>query len=154
MAPEVTIQDVLERLAALQREIDGVKLAIPGFLDIPAQFPAFVNRVGAAQPGQGGAARLRQKWTFHMRLIVGSIEQGYEGQNEAKLYELMKTVPLYFAARPRLELDGAPSLGILGPAQVGACTGLQTFQDGPYFHIGTEFPITLTLEWGSVKRYK
>lgn len=136
-----TITKVLERLAALQLQLPYIKVALPGYLVVPAQFPAFVNRAGPMQPAPLVGAS-KQVWTVHMRLLIGTLDQGYEGQHEDQLYELMRAVPDFFAARSRLELDGAPLVGLAGPALVSGCSGIQPFDDGLYFNIGTEFQIT------------
>jgi hypothetical protein len=146
-----TLTDVLEKLATLQAGIstgDGqghtiaIQSAAPFFLVNPAKYPAFVNRVGPGQHTQTGMI-VRQAWTIYMRLIVGTLQQGYDGQVERWLYPLMKAVPLYFAARPSLELPGVLSV------ELGTCTGISVwpnFPEAPKF-LGTEFPITVTFQF-------
>lgn len=144
MDQPTTFLTVLERLAALQRQIPGVKVALPGYLILPAQFPAFTNRVASMTPAYL-TGMVRETWTVAMRLLVGTLETGYAGQIEESLYALMRAVPAHFAARPRLDLDGQPLVGLGGPAVVGACTGIQPFNDGLYAHIGAEFLLTIPL---------
>jgi hypothetical protein len=146
-----TLTDVLERLAALQAQItadDGagntiaIKSAAPFFLVNPAKYPAFVNRVGPGQHTLIGSI-VRQTWTIYMRLITGNLQHGYDGQMERWLYPLMKAVPLFFAARPILELPGVLS------TELGTCTGISVwpnFPEAPKF-LGTEFPITVTFQF-------
>jgi hypothetical protein len=145
--PTLDLSDVLQRLAELQAEIDGVRLALPGFTVLPSQYPAFVNRVGAGVHDDAGAGLVNQRWTIHMRLLVGTMENADYARLEPALHRFMKTVPLFFAARRRLQTASKPAL--LGrPVELGTCGGVQWFIDGLlYQHLGAEFPLTLTLPW-------
>jgi hypothetical protein len=154
MGEQTTIQDVLNRLALMQVQVEGVELAFPRYAVMPAQFPAFVNRAGAMQQTRAGG-EFRQKWTVHMRLLAGTLEQGFEGGVERRFLELLGRVPVYFAAHARLALDACPAqdieaagplAGLVGPAEINSCTGFQVFTDlAHYLCFGTEFPLSLTL---------
>jgi hypothetical protein len=144
---EISIGDVLQRLAACQREIDGVQAAIPGFMTLPAQYPAFVNRVGIGPHADGGTCVVRGRWTVHMRLLVCPLESVEYAGAEATLYGFMRTVPLHFAGHDRLQAAGLDPL-VAAPVEIGAATGIQWFIDGViYQHLGTEFPVTVTLPY-------
>jgi hypothetical protein len=145
--PDLTLSHLLARIAALQLELEGVDIALPTFLKVPARFPAFVNRVGRAQQDHQASGLLRQTWTVHMRLLIGALGQAYENIQENALHRLMRETTLHFAARPRLELNDEPLPGLLGRVEIGACTGLQVWSNEIYQHIGTEFPLNATLQW-------
>jgi hypothetical protein len=116
-------------------------------MTLPAQYPAFVNRVGIGPHADGGTGVVRGRWTVHMRLLVCPLESVEFAGAEAALYDFMRSVPLHFARRDRLQTADAGPL-VATPVEIGAATGIQWFIDGVvYQHLGTEFPVTVTLPY-------
>lgn len=83
-----------------------------------------------------------------MRLIIGHITQGYEGDNEANLYTYIPHVLEYFNERPLLVDTAFPThIDHLIEARLIDGLGFAVFTQGgfPNSQVGTEF--TLRTRW-------
>lgn len=84
--------DLLERHAAIDRTIDGIKAAQSVFMVTTATppYPKILNRVGAWEVTYSsyGAHRYTVRVDVIKTLVVGSVQAGFKGQNEIELNNL------------------------------------------------------------------
>jgi len=118
------VEEIRERLAMIQRTIEGVKRAYeyaPQSLP-PSDLPAFVNFVGPSMENWQalGSNYDQEGRTFIMRLFVKGVQQGVDGEAEKACEPFLERVRDAFSGRPGLGLGhssgsaGRPLDGVMG----------------------------------------
>lgn len=147
------ISDVLDRVVAMQKE------ALPGSDSKPfwpyqqETFPYWTNRLGSTaigdrQAGNSGAEDIEQRsYTVLMRLVVGHITSGYEGERQDELYEWIVDIEDFFMENPMLTSALFPTEPdfLAYESELTSHTGLVIFANAGVFaqQLGVEFSLTV-----------
>lgn len=142
------VEEIRERLAMIQRTIEGVKRAYeyaPQSLP-PSDLPAFVNFVGPSMENWQalGSNYDQEGRTFIMRLFVKGVQQGVDGEAEKACEPFLERVRDAFSGRPGLGLGhssgsaGRPLDGVMG-AYLAGDSGISPMLYAGEEFLGTEF---------------
>jgi hypothetical protein len=142
------VEEIRERLAAIQRTIEGVRRAYeyaPKSLP-SSDLPAFVNFVGPAMANWQalGSDYDQEGRTFVMRLFVKGAQQGVDGEAERACEPFLESVRDGFSGRPGLGLGhssgsaGRPLDGVMG-AYLAGDSGISTLLFAGEEYLGIEF---------------
>jgi hypothetical protein len=153
MTNHLDYNNLLERVAALQIEaaafISVTTEAKPFFIHTQEAFPYFVNRISNDDVTFDSEDFDRDTETVIMRLVIGHITEGYEGQPESVLYNLLPAIKLYFNQHELLQSAAYPTamVGLL-EARVGSHTGFRIFQNTGISanQVGSEITLTCQLD--------
>jgi hypothetical protein len=141
-------QDIRTRLAAMQRNITGIKKAfdkIPRTIE-RTELPCFVNLVGAGNYDLQtyGRQMVRDVRTYRMLLFVKEVSDDTESAAEEACYPFFDRVRSYFLARPGLELDGESPPGLTAlDALLQGDSGVQIITYAQKRYAGIEFRILI-----------
>lgn len=132
----------IEALAALSPTV--VADAKPYFLHTQEAFPYFTNRMGGDSVGSDSHDFDRDEITVIMRLVIGHVTEGYQGEPETNLYTWMPQVKEYINERELLQSNTYPTAMIsLLDARVTGHNGFRVFQNTGLSatQVGTEFTL-------------
>lgn len=139
--------DLLERIAIIQRAIDGIRDASARFWnpELNRPMPGFANRIGATSSDfTRGSNMRRDTLQVTMRLLAGSTGSGYRFEHEDKLNALYFIVLETFGASPKLyHPDNGEALRYVESARITGSIGTVGFQfsEGSAPVFGTDFTL-------------
>lgn len=128
-----TVKLIGDRLYAIHQAIGGGLHAERYFPQAfeSAQLPLLLFQWGAKQPIPSGAAVVHASRLWTLTLYAGAWMAGLPSQSAQVSAETwVDVIELTYAARPRLELDGAPLDGVFSTAVVAPDNGLEDSGDG------------------------
>lgn len=145
----IDAQALMDRVAALETEAMAV-LSTPvtaeatdHFFYVQGSTPYFVNRLGEIVVEGDSEDFDLYTYDVVMRLIIGQITQGYQGEPENQLQTYIPQIIRYFNERELLQSVTYPTgLDNLHRARVVACSGLQVFR-----HTGATETLQVGTEW-------
>ena len=149
------LTEILDRVVAIQLEaftaLSVTADAVPYFFYTGEAFPYVTNRINDIGvegyiPGQEAEDIDQNNVFVTMRLIVGHITSGVDGERESDLYEFLPTLKTYFQEREMLQSAAYPLEmdGLLGGARiVPTGGGLRAFQNAgiPVIQVGAELTL-------------
>lgn len=145
--------DIKKRCGAIQEAAISGSTAMPYFMSHGATFPYWTNRLGPASTDWDSDQMNNETRTVLMRLVIGHVTSGYDGQNEDLLGDYIDAVYDAFADINALRLiDGTtyttePTyLHPLG-VEIESDTGLDLFPApwAGYYEVGVEFTLTVNV---------
>ena len=144
------VAEVLARVVEIQIEVMGdlgeTCDAKAYFNHTQEGFPYWTNRMGPVVTESEIEDFEEDTYIFIMRLVIGHLTEGYEGEVEANLATWIPTIITYFNEREWLntETTYTAATRYLELARVTSCTGLRYFQSSGIgaTQIGTEFTLT------------
>lgn len=147
--------NLLQRCAALQIEAmlhqstPVTADAKPYFLHTQEAFPYFTNRIGGDEIDSDSQDFDRDTITVTMRLVIGHVTEGYQGEPETNLYTWMPVIKEYFNERELLQSAAYPTaMTSLIEARVTGHNGFRVFQNTGLSanQVGTEFTLTCQMD--------
>lgn len=155
------IQNALNRIVTMQIEcmndLSVTADAKPYFYHVQETFPYWTNRVGDILITDDGSEDFdRDTYNFIMRLVIGHVTEGYRGEPEARLYDYIPEIKVFFNAREWLESDTyTTAMNGLIRARISAISGFRIFQDAGLSanQVGTEFTLTALFDETIVQAY-
>ena len=135
-----------EALAALSPSVSAN--AVDRFFHTQAAYPYFVNRLGAISIDADSEDFDVYTVNVQMRLLIGHITEGYEGEVENRLQLYIPQVITYFNEHEELQsATYTAALVDLDRARVVACTGFAVFQQSGISTslVGAEFTLQCQL---------
>jgi hypothetical protein len=126
------LSDLMSRAAAV------CELAVPGAVAKPfalyeqAAFPYFTLRIGETTFADMDEDRETRTYTVVIRLVIGHVTEGYEGDLETALYDYIVAVEDAFANRRGLQSPTySAGMRYLNPrvTRLTRSTGLRVFQN-------------------------
>lgn len=147
-------KDLLDRIVLIQKGISGIKQAYPRFW-MPIgnnDFPVFYNGIASVQSDLTKGRPIRPRVLLvNMRLIVGGLASGYQGEREDDANNLMMEVIDTFDRHQRLGYQALQPLQYVESAfLLDNQTGIQPFdysdaQSGPpLFYLGIQYTLKVT----------
>lgn len=147
-----TLEDALNRIVALQKEVIAGCDAYPVYFWAQEAFPYWTNRVGATPHELDSQEFHIYTYTITMRLVIGHIGSDYKQALEFSLYTtyipqtfdyFSQRIQLQSAAYP-LQMDYLDPRGII----IRNCTGLAIFADTGIGvqQVGAEFSLELPIK--------
>ena len=153
----IDLAGTLLRACAIQREA-MLALSTPVtadayeyFLHVQSVYPYFINRVGAWEIDPDSEDFDIYNHTLIMRLVIGHITSGYEGEHDGNLQLYIPHITTYFNQRELLQSAAYPTRpDDLTQARCSDGTGLQFFKhtgiNGETLQVGTEWTLRCTFE--------
>jgi hypothetical protein len=140
----------IEALAALTPTVDAN--AVDRFFHVQATYPFFVNRLGAITVDDDSEDLDVYVVNVQMRLLIGKITEGYEGEVENRLQVYIPQIITYFNERELLQsmtyADALDDISPSGVCRIVACTGFAVFQQSGVGTslVGAEFTLRCELK--------
>lgn len=146
------IDETASRIIAIAKEaVAGIKPSdgVTYFYHEQEAFPYFTLRLsGFDSAGYGERVETEEMdtdiFTFTLRFVIGHITQGYVGENDDLLYDVIPAVKSYFNQRNLLQSASYPTAcRYLIEARCNSNIGYRVFQNSgtPVLQVGTEFTI-------------
>lgn len=147
----IDYNNLLQRIAALEvealAEISVTADAVPRFIHSQESFPYFINRIGNVPIASDSQDFDTVTIPVEMRLIVGNLTAGYDGEMETRLYTYIPQVKRYFHERELLtSATYTTPMTDLTQARIGSITGTVVFQGsegsqriGALFNLNCDF---------------
>ena len=144
------IAEVKPRLVEIQIEVMA-SLAVtcdakPYFNHTQEAFPYWTNRTGPVVTESDIEDFEEDTYSFIMRLVIGHLTEGYDGEVEVNLDTWIPVIIKYFNEREWLNTETTYPVATryLELARITSCTGLRYFQSGGTgtTQVGTEFTLT------------
>lgn len=158
----IDMQELMDRVAALETEAlaalspSVVANAVDRFFHVQPTYPYFVNRLGAMTIDDDSEDLDVYAVIVKMRLIIGHVTEGYEGEVENRLQLYIPQVITYFNERELLQSGTyTAALDDLTRARIVACTGFAVFQQSGIGSqlVGAEFDLRCELEESITQAY-
>ena len=158
----IDMQAIMDRVAALETEAlatlsPSVQAdAVDRFFHVQATYPFFVNRLGAMTIDGDSEDLDLYVVNVQMRLLIGKLTEGYEGEVENRLQLYIPQVITYMNERELLQSTTYPdALDDITRARVVACTGFAVFQQSGVQAslVGAEFTLRVELEEAITQAY-
>lgn len=145
--------DLLNRCVLLQQSITGTKVALPRFWAPIGNnpFPVWYNGISSVVTDPTVGLPLRRRlYTVRMRVILGGLSNGYQGEHEDAGNRVMSEVIDVFDQERKL------GYGALGALRYVDKSNLRDLQNGvqpfdysevsgsPLFYIGIEYTLEVT----------
>lgn len=145
----INMQELMDRVAALEIEaLNSISVAVDAvdrFFYTQGSYPYFVNRLGTIAVDDDGEDLDVYVVEVRMRLIIGHLTEGYDGEIENVLQQYIPVVIEWFNERELLQSAAYPlALDDLdGGARVTGCLGFAVFQQSGIgtAQVGTEFTL-------------
>jgi len=147
MSPHIDLADAFERIAAIERIAVPETKATRSYLNANLSvYPHWLNFLGSVTTPvpDSGTELVKIEFTIRMRLIVGKMTEGYDGEIEGRLVEWIPATIEAFRARTQLQSSSFPRPpDDLDPRGIELRTirGLAAFQDTTALYVGTEFDL-------------
>lgn len=153
----IDMQALMDRIAALETEAlaalsPSVEAnAVDRFFHVQATYPFFVNRLGAITVDDDSEDFDVYTVNVQMRLLIGHLTEGYNGEVENRLQLYIPQIISYFNSRELLQsatyTEALDDLGLNGRARITACTGFAVFQNSGVGTqlVGAEFTLQCEL---------
>ena len=151
----IDMQSMMDRIAALETEALAALTpaveanAVDRFFHVQATYPFFVNRLGAMTIDDDSEDLDLYVVNVQMRLLIGKITEGYDGEVENRLQLYIPQVINYVNSRELMQsLTYPTALEDITRARIVACTGFAVFQQQGVQTslVGCEFTLRVELE--------
>lgn len=144
----VDIQALLQRVSDLQKAALNFD-SVPFFIYTQGTLPYWTNRVGPITVGGDSEDFDLHTYDILMRLIIGHVTEGVQGERESDLYSYIPRIIDYFNSRALL-MDDTFTVELLDlkDARVVDCRGFSIFAQAGLStqQIGTEFTLRCRFE--------
>lgn len=158
----IDMQALMDRVAALEEEALFVMTpsvdanAVDRFFHVQPTYPYFTNRLGQITVDDDGEDYDVYTVNVQMRLLIGQMTEGYDGEVENRLQLYIPQIITYFNERELLQSTTFTSaLDDLVRARIVACTGFAVFQNSGVGTqlVGAEFTLQCQLNEQIIQAY-
>lgn len=125
-------QEALERIVEMEKlaittPAGEPPVAVPYSAYAQNIYPYWINGIGSMRPERTGSGSSIRRYLVIMRLVIGTINQDYVGENELWGTRWMEEVFDYFEARPMLQRfdgDSIPQYLHESGVSITRCSGI------------------------------
>lgn len=129
------LEEVLDRLLVIEEEAFPTADCIPYFFHFQDAFPYFTHRIGDLSLEQLSSQYSVDSYTIIVRIVVAHLLEGYDGESEVKIANILPKLVRAFIGKRWLRSDVYPE-GMVGLSpngiQLQQIRGLSVFDDGGF----------------------
>lgn len=139
------VQDLMERLCAIEHAAISSADCIPYYLHKQERFPYITHRLGETTYDANSEDIDIPRRDVVARLVIGHVDgQGYAGENEQLLFDWIEALETAYQSDDGARLVGAtypeePTYTYVEPMTLTRNSGLRAFSGFPVGQVGVEF---------------